>query len=90
MVTPEAPETSLKEIIRRPIDEWRQLMINDFEKSVFPKYPVISEIKETLYREGALYASMSGSGSSVFGLFREATGLKGLFPDCFVWEGQLP
>ncbi len=89
-VTPQAPHVSLKEIAEKPVTDWKELMINDFEKSVFPKYPVISEIKEMLYREGALYASMSGSGSSVFGLFREATGLKGLFPDCFAWEGQLP
>ena len=90
MVTPEAPETSLKEIIRRPIDEWRQLMINDFEKSVFPKHPAIAEIKDKLYEKGAVYAAMSGSGSSVFGLFSEATDLNGLFAGCFVWEGQLP
>ena len=66
------------------------MMVNDFEKSVFPKHPVIAGIKETLYEKGAVYASMSGSGSSVFGLFKEATDLKGLFADCFVWEGQLP
>lgn len=65
-------------------------MLNDFEKSVFAKYPVISEIKETLYRAGAVYASMSGSGSSVFGLFEAPTRLKEQFTDCFVWEGQLP
>ena len=90
MVTPAAPAISLKEIIRRPVGEWKELMINDFEKSVFPKHPVIAGIKETLYEKGAVYASMSGSGSSVFGLFKEATDLKGLFADCFVWEGQLP
>lgn len=90
MVTPAAPAISLKEIIRRPVEEWKKLMVNDFEKSVFPKYPVIVGIKETLYEKGAVYASMSGSGSSVFGLFREATDLKSLFADCFVWEGQLP
>ena len=90
MVTPAAPAISLKEIIRRPVGEWKELMVNDFEKSVFPKHPVIAGIKETLYEKGAVYASMSGSGSSVFGLFKEATDLKGLFADCFVWEGQLP
>ena len=90
MVTPAAPAISLKEIIRRPVGEWKELMVNDFEKSVFPKHPVIAGIKETLYEMGAVYASMSGSGSSVFGLFKEATDLKGLFADCFVWEGQLP
>ena len=62
-------------------------MINDFEKSVFPKYPIIEEIKDTLYKKGAIYASMSGSGSSVFGIFEKETNLKNLFTNCFVWEG---
>ena len=61
--------TSLKEIIRRPVSEWKNCMFNDFEKSVFPQYPVIEEIKKELYSKGAIYAAMSGSGSSVFGLF---------------------
>lgn len=90
LVTPAAPAVSQKEIIRKPVAQWRELMLNDFEKSVFAKYPVIGEIKETLYRAGAVYASMSGSGSSVFGLFEAPTRLKEQFPDCFVWEGQLP
>lgn len=90
MVTPQAPEISLKEIIRMPVDSWKETMLNDFEASVFPKFPVIGEIKEALYQAGALYAAMSGSGSSVFGLFREPTDLKGQFNGCFVWEGELP
>lgn len=90
LVTPAAPARSLKEIVCAPVSEWRHLMVNDFEQSVFPKHPVIRNIKETLYQAGALYASMSGSGSSVFGLFNEPTALKAQFPDCFVWEGQLP
>ncbi len=90
MVTPAAPSISLKEIIQKPIGEWKELMVNDFEKSVFPKHPVIAKIKETLYEKGATYASMSGSGSSVFGLFKKATDIKGMFPGCFVWEGPLP
>lgn len=90
LVTPTAPEISLKEIVNRPVAEWKHLMANDFEKSVFTKYPVIGEIKDELYKAGAVYASMSGSGSSVFGLFETPTRLKEQFADCFVWEGQLP
>lgn len=89
LVTPAAPAQSLKEIINRPVSEWKKLMINDFEQSVFTKHPVIGQIKETLYQAGAVYASMSGSGSSVFGLFENPIHLKEQFSGCFVWEGQL-
>lgn len=89
LVTPVAPAISLKEIVNRPVSEWRDWMVNDFEKSVFTKHPVIRQIKETLYQAGAVYASMSGSGSSVFGLFEAPTQLKEQFADCFTWEGQL-
>lgn len=68
-IQPHYPDHSLKEIIRRPVSEWKNCMFNDFEKSVFPQYPVIEEIKKELYSKGAIYAAMSGSGSSVFGLF---------------------
>lgn len=90
LVTPAAPSVSLKEIVSKPVSEWKELMVNDFEKSVFAKHPMIGEIKEALYCAGAVYASMSGSGSSVFGLFEKPTRLKDDFADCFVWEGQLP
>lgn len=91
MVTPASPTVSLKEIIRRPVAEWKKKMVNDFEASVFPKFPRIGEIKRELYEAGALYAAMSGSGSSVFGIFDKATNLKieTRFSDCFVWEGEL-
>jgi 4-(cytidine 5'-diphospho)-2-C-methyl-D-erythritol kinase len=69
LVRPHEPEYSLKEIITHPVNEWKEQMVNDFEASVFPQYPVIGEIKEELYKNGAMYAAMSGSGSSVFGLF---------------------
>lgn len=68
-IKPHLPEHSLREIISRPITEWKELLVNDFEASVFSQYPMIREVKEELYRQGAIYASMSGSGSSVFGLF---------------------
>ena len=73
------------------IEQWKEAMVNDFEVSVFPRHPLIGQIKEKLYDAGALYAAMSGSGSSVFGLFAEPTHLKKepLFKDCFVWEGPL-
>lgn len=90
-VTPSRGAVSLKEIITRPITEWKEVMTNDFEASVFPRFPEIRHLKEKLYEAGALYASMSGSGSSVFGIFREATQFKeqALFPGCFIWEGAL-
>lgn len=91
-VTPAQPAVSLKEIVCSPVASWKERMVNDFEDSVFSRYPVIRQIKETLYEAGALYASMSGSGSSVFGLFDKSTCFKkqSTFPGCFVWEGELP
>ena len=74
-IRPHRPEYPVREVIRRPVAEWKDTLINDFEASVFPKYPVIGEIKEELYHQGAIYASMSGSGSSVFGLFAAGTTL---------------
>ena len=70
-IQPKHPEISLKEVVREPIEKWNELMKNDFEKSVFPEFPEIAAIKDKLYDLGAVYASMSGSGSSVFGIFRE-------------------
>jgi len=88
-VTPAFPATGIREIITRPVNEWKELLVNDFEKSVFRLHPEIKQIKEMLYRAGALYAAMSGSGSSVFGLFSEPVSMKERFPDCYIWEGIL-
>jgi 4-diphosphocytidyl-2-C-methyl-D-erythritol kinase len=68
---PKIPPVSLREIIRLPVKEWRGVMTNDFEQSVFARRPELAAIKEKLYDSGAAYASMSGSGSSLFGLFAE-------------------
>nr|WP_321408845.1 4-(cytidine 5'-diphospho)-2-C-methyl-D-erythritol kinase [uncultured Carboxylicivirga sp.] len=87
-VTPEMPVHSLKEDILLPIEEWKEVIKNDFEKSVFKKYPEIKEIKELLYSKGAIYAAMSGSGSSVFGLFSEEPTFT-MDPSYFVWRGKL-
>lgn len=72
-IKPKTPEISVKEIIKRPIEEWKNLLKNDFEDSIFPLYPAIQKIKEDLYSNGAIYAQMSGSGSAVFGIFDKPT-----------------
>lgn len=88
-VHPEQPQMSLKDIIKLPLTEWKRLMVNDFEKSVFSKYPQIGAIKEQLYSNGAIYASMTGSGSSVFGIFNHVPeSLYQSHPECFVWKGK--
>ena len=69
-VTPSAPRVKLKEVLADR-SRWKDELINDFEASIFPNHPEISEIKAKLYEAGAFYAAMSGSGSSVFGLFDE-------------------
>jgi len=69
-VIPRNPKFRLTEIIKTPVDQWKNLVVNDFENSVFPKYPQIAELKQLLYDLGAHFASMSGSGSAVFGIFR--------------------
>ena len=68
-VQPKPPEVPLKEVLATPIADWKQSLKNDFEESVFNKYPQIGELKNALYHAGALYASMSGSGSSLYGIF---------------------
>jgi 4-diphosphocytidyl-2-C-methyl-D-erythritol kinase len=60
---------SIEEIVQKPIEQWKELLKNDFETSVFQRHPEIEKLKEALYQSGAIYAAMSGSGSSVFGLF---------------------
>ena len=68
-ILPKTPNVFLPNVLQQNIETWEGLVTNDFETSVFLKYPELREIKASLYREGALYASMSGSGSAVFGVF---------------------
>ncbi len=68
-IIPREPEYDLRAIARLPVEEWQGLMKNDFETTIFRKYPELQEIKDFLREQGALYASMSGSGSSIFGIF---------------------
>lgn len=88
-VKPSVPEQDLRDLISRPVSEWKNYVRNDFEDSVFPLYPEISRLKDTLYQLGAVYASMSGSGSSVYGIFKNAPKIDNNFKTCFVWQGEL-
>lgn len=69
-IVPAVPPMRLDEVLKHPIEEWKELMVNDFEKTIFLGHPEIAAAKQQLYDRGALYAAMSGSGSSVFGLFK--------------------
>lgn len=71
LITPLQPEVSLPDIISKPVTGWRELMRNDFEPVIAAKFPVVAKVKALLYQAGALYASMTGSGSAVYGLFEE-------------------
>ena len=68
-IVPQEPERPLKEILRLPVTQWKDNLENDFEKTVFAKYPALAAVKAQLYEKGALYAAMSGSGSACFGIF---------------------
>ena len=86
---PRQPETSLYDTFQTPIDTWRDLVHNDFEESLFSKYPVLTQIKQQLYDTGAVYASMSGSGSTVYGIFNAPVTTPNQFREYNVWQGRL-
>ena len=69
-IRPHLPEVPLRDALARPVDEWQGVLVNDFEETVFAKYPELDAIKRSLYECGAVYASMSGSGSALFALFK--------------------
>jgi 4-diphosphocytidyl-2-C-methyl-D-erythritol kinase len=80
---PRKPSYSLKDIVNLPVSEWKHVLVNDFEKTVAGKYEQIMQAKEGMYRTGALYASMTGSGSAVYGIFDAS-------PDEVEWMGRHP
>ena len=79
-VTPALPKRPVKEIIQLPVSEWKNELINDFEIPVFKQHPEIAKIKDELYNAGAIYASMSGSGSTVYGIFEKDRDIEVAFP----------
>lgn len=88
-VIPQVPATDLRTLLNLPLDQWKGKIVNDFEESLFPKYPILAEYKQTLYAMGARYASMSGSGSTMYGIFDEPVEIPNNFGDSIVWQGEL-
>lgn len=89
-VTPHRPEISLADAVMRPVSEWKDCVFNDFEPSVFAKHPLLAEIKQKLYDLGAEYAAMTGSGSTIYGIFRTPLDNPAdLFPDMFTCQREL-
>ena len=70
-IRPHLPEVPLRDALARPVEEWPDVLVNDFEESVFANHPELAAIKRSLYDSGAVYASMSGSGSALFALYRK-------------------
>lgn len=84
-ITPRKPLMCCREIVAQPIETWKDALCNDFEESVFGIYPQLNDIKNRIYTLGAAYAQMSGSGSSLFGIFKsdvEEQSIKNEFADC--------
>jgi len=86
LIHPHRPAKNCKQVVNQPLDTWRNELVNDFEESVFTLHPEIGAIKAKLYEIGATYAAMSGSGSALFGLFRQQPDrLSQTFPDMFTF-----
>ncbi len=89
-IHPHYPAVNCKEAVMQPVETWKDTLVNDFEESVFALHPEIGAIKDELYKMGATYAAMSGSGSALFGLFKEKPDfLSGHFSGMFTFVGEL-
>ncbi|MEN8156226.1 MAG: 4-(cytidine 5'-diphospho)-2-C-methyl-D-erythritol kinase [Bacteroidota bacterium] len=86
-VTPATPSDHLKQLVAAPIKRWKEMVVNDFEKGIFRKYPELDLLKHGLYKAGALYASLSGSGSSLFGIFPGPPQLPAGLSQYVIWSG---
>ena len=90
-ITPLPPDIKIEDEISKPPAEWKYRIRNMFEDYVFALHPSVKNIKDTLYNKGALYASLSGSGSTVSGIFNQSPNLSGVFPEnYFIYRGPVP
>ena len=88
-VKPSSPKKNIKEILSMPITTWKDHLKNDFEFSLFNKFPKIAEYKKKLYQQGALYASMTGSGSAIYGIFEKENPELEIVQGDLIWQGKL-
>jgi 4-diphosphocytidyl-2-C-methyl-D-erythritol kinase len=86
---PAVPDTSLVELINEPVSEWKEHIVNDFENTIFRKHPPIKMIKKALYDSGAVYSSMSGSGSTVYGIYAGKPVIPGKLKKYVIYNGEL-
>jgi 4-diphosphocytidyl-2-C-methyl-D-erythritol kinase len=86
---PSVHETNLEEIFKSPVASWRKSMINDFEDFVFRVYPQLEELKKALYKSGAVYSSMTGSGSTVYGIYKDKPRITEKLRAYLIYEGIL-
>ena len=84
---PVKPDTSLEKVISLPASKWKKLIKNDFEEYAFKLFPVIGDMKKSLYRAGAIYSSMSGSGSSLFGIYEGKPKIPAKLKEYVIYEG---
>jgi 4-diphosphocytidyl-2-C-methyl-D-erythritol kinase len=89
-ITPKAPGVSLQSAVTQRVEMWKDLLVNDFEPLIFAKYPLLQDAKSRLYGCGAAYAAMSGSGSALFGIFKEVPdNAAQLFPGCAIFKQKI-
>ena len=89
-IHPHNPAQNCRETVMQPVETWRDTLVNDFEESVFALHPEIGNIKQQLYNMGATYAAMTGSGSALFGLFKERPdNIREAFPNMFTFSSSL-
>ena len=89
-IKPRKPKKCCRDIVLKPIETWKEELVNDFEEGVFSLHPELADIKQALYDKGAVYACMSGSGSSIFGIFKEKPeGISEMFADSKTYVMEL-
>ena len=86
---PAKPEVPLEKLIRLPADDWKKNIRNDFEDYAFKIYPLINDMKKALYRSGAIYSSLSGSGSSIFGIYEQKPKIPAKLKEYVIFEGVM-
>jgi 4-diphosphocytidyl-2-C-methyl-D-erythritol kinase len=88
-ITPVDDRKPIRELISQPIESWQEELMNDFESSIFPNHPEIARIKQQLIDAGAVYASMSGSGSTVYGIFEDEPGQLKIEEQWVIFNGKV-